>query len=248
MKRMRLLFLTVLLCVMLFCTAVSAADYAIPGTDMTIGLDDSQWYVFTRENLYDNPQLAQLGIDPQQMESGMLAQSIYFEGLYFQDGVAALELVVAMKPSDKAVNLSNYTDAEIDDLGDRLVKKANSDGYTLYKTAYTYVCMDSVDGEIYLRDYVTVINKQTYTIKFQSMVPFDQEMYSFMDQTVNNVKFDVDYSMKEYEPGFFETVAGRALIGGAVGGLVGGGVAFVTNMKKRKARTQDADQPQKPEQ
>ena len=41
---------------------VLATDFKLSGTDMQITFDESEWYVFTPDNILDNPELEELGI------------------------------------------------------------------------------------------------------------------------------------------------------------------------------------------
>ena len=58
MKRNICMLLTVILClVALFPVTASAKTYTLSDTDMQISIDDTYWYVFTRDNIKDNPEL-----------------------------------------------------------------------------------------------------------------------------------------------------------------------------------------------
>lgn len=41
---------------------VLATDFSLNDTDMQITFDESEWYVFTPDNILDNPELEELGI------------------------------------------------------------------------------------------------------------------------------------------------------------------------------------------
>lgn len=63
MKNRFCLFILVALCfVTVLTSAASAKDYTVSDTDLTISIDDSYWYVFTRDNIEGNPELDELGI------------------------------------------------------------------------------------------------------------------------------------------------------------------------------------------
>ena len=58
MKNRFCLFILVALCfVTVLTSAASAKDYTVSDTDLTISIDDSYWYVFTRDNIEGNPEL-----------------------------------------------------------------------------------------------------------------------------------------------------------------------------------------------
>ena len=69
-----------LLVILVFCLAcpltVYAKTYTMSNTDISISVDDSSWYVFTRDNIKNNSELKELGIT-----------SDYMQG-FFEDNMA----------------------------------------------------------------------------------------------------------------------------------------------------------------
>ena len=58
MKRSIYIIMTVIFCLMvLMPISVFAETYHLGGTDMSIRVDDSAWYVFTRDNIKNNSEL-----------------------------------------------------------------------------------------------------------------------------------------------------------------------------------------------
>ena len=85
MKRLFCLLLAAVLCAMAyFPVTASAAKYAVSGTDMTVELDDSQWYVFTRDNVKDNPELEEFGLTEEDMVAFPYGKNV-------KDGAIAVE-------------------------------------------------------------------------------------------------------------------------------------------------------------
>lgn len=62
MKRKLCMLLVLLWVAVWLPMAAAAKDYTISGTDMTVTVDDTIWYVFTRDNIQNNPELEELGI------------------------------------------------------------------------------------------------------------------------------------------------------------------------------------------
>ena len=58
MKRTMILIAVVLLLAMVLPMSAMAQAYSLAGTDVSLTVDDSVWYVFIRDNLVDNPELA----------------------------------------------------------------------------------------------------------------------------------------------------------------------------------------------
>ena len=55
MKRSKCIIMTLIFCLMVFMPiSVYAETYHLGGTDMSIQVDDSSWYVFTRDNIKNN--------------------------------------------------------------------------------------------------------------------------------------------------------------------------------------------------
>ena len=112
MKRSVFSFLAILLCVVLcLSTTASAKTYNLGETDMSVSVDDTTWYVFTRENIMNNPELDELGIDYQTMYSILHNNEAYMDAiLYYEDG-QYIELIVRKRTLDTGItNLSGYDD------------------------------------------------------------------------------------------------------------------------------------------
>ena len=63
MKRTISILLSVVLCAGAFLPITTYAEtYNLGGTDMSISVDDTVWYVFTRDNIKNNSELEELGI------------------------------------------------------------------------------------------------------------------------------------------------------------------------------------------
>jgi hypothetical protein len=241
MKRLFCLLLAVALCAMAyFPVTASAAKYAVSGTDMTVELDDSQWYVFTRDNVKDNPELEEFGLTEEDMNKIFRDNYAYMDAILFYGDVDYVELFVRKKAVDSGmVNLSNYDDDEVEELTEELAKKQGAKDYEVFETRYKYAKLEYVDESLgyYLCEFFTVVNKEGYTLTFQSTFPYTDAEYEEIERIVRSVRFDVDESLKEKKPltvNILRTTAVGAVVGGAAGGVMA-----LINKKKKKARNSD---------
>lgn len=241
MKRLLCILLSIMMCGMVFVpVGAYATAFSVYGTDMTIDVDDSEWYVFTRDNIRDNPELQELGISEEYMENVFEENDAYMDAvLFFEDG-SFVELFIKMKSVDTGIaNLSNYDDDEVTEIAEDLAEEHDIKDYSVYKTRYKFVKLESYDKKYgyYLCEFFTVVNKDGYTLTFQSATPFTDAEYEEIEDMVSSIRFDVDESLKEPNP-FFNSVVTRTLAGAAVGGVVGGGIALFSK-KKKKAQNRD---------
>ena len=241
MKRLFCLLLAVTLCAMTcFPVTASAAKYAVSGTDMTVELDDSQWYVFTRDNVKDNPELEEFGLTEEDMNKIFRDNYAYMDAILFYGDVDYVELFVRKKAVDSGmVNLSNYDDDEVEELTEELAKKQGAEDYEVFETRYKFAKLEYVDESLgyYLCEFFTVVNKEGYTLTFQSTFPYTDAEYEEIERIVRSVRFDVDESLKEKKPltvNILRTTAVGAVVGGAAGGVMA-----LINKKKKKAGNTD---------
>ncbi len=101
--------------------------------------------------------------------------------------------------------------------------------------------LDSQYG-FYICEYVTVVNKDSYTLTFQATSPFTADEYAEIEKIVNSIKFDVDTSIKEPEKtSAFNLVIERAISGAVIGGSIGLIVALISKKKKKNNKHNNTD-------
>ena len=233
------ILLSVVLCIVAFLpTAAHAETYTLSETDITLSVDDTKWLVFTRDNIKDNPQLEQLGLSYDAVNDLLIENDAYMDAvLYHQSGDFA-ELFVRKKALDTGVaNLSNYDDDEVLELAEELAKRQGAEDYSVYKNQYKFAKLEYIDSKLgyYICEYATIVNKDNYTLTFQSTVPFTILEYEEIETIVNSVSFDVDESLKEKKPtpiSFYAMILTG--VGTVIGGVVGAVIAIAN--KKKKAR------------
>ena len=221
--------------------SVYAETYSFGGTDMSIDVDDSLWYVFTRDNIKDNSELKELGISYNSMYDILYTNEAYMDALLLYEDGGFVELFVRKKPLEKGiVNLSNYEDAEVLDLAKAIAKKQGAETYSVYENQYKFAKLEYIDSNYgyYLCEFYTVVNKENYTLTFQKTSAYTDAEYEEMTKIVDSIRFDVDPTLKEeihnsfLENIFTETIGGAA-IGAVIGGVVGAIIAIVNKKKKK---------------
>jgi len=250
MKR-TLCLLIMALCLIVSPLTVSARTYEISDTDMTVAFDDSVWYVFTRDNIAGNPELAELGFDYAEFLSGMLEDSCYVDAmLFFEDG-DCIELIVTMEEEDFYVNLSNYDDSTVLDVGAATYEGiVEADDLVIFENDYKYLVADYFDVDVYVIGYLTVVNGKAYYFYFLSDTPFSEEQREIVAGTMEDVTFEVDTTMKEKNMFLYSIFSGLkeklrvVAYGAGIAVLAAPVIIIITVVKNRKAKKNDFDQMQ----
>jgi hypothetical protein len=158
-----------------------AETYNLGGTDMSISVDDTMWYVFTRDNIKNNSELEELGITYEAMYEILHNNEAYMDAiLYYEDG-EIVEFFVRKRALDTGIaNLSNYKDSEVLELAKELAKKQGASTYSVYENQYKFAKLEYVDSNLgyYICEFVTCVNKDNYTFTFQSTSQFTDEEYA----------------------------------------------------------------------
>ena len=244
MKRKLSVLLAVLLCVVLCLPATAyAKNYDATGTDMTISVDDTRWFVFTRDNLENNEELLLLGYTEDSMMEFLEKNNIYVYGILIYENNEVLELFVRKAPKKTdVVNLSNYDDEDAMDFASELAKKQGVEDYTIYKNEYKFANLEYVDQNYgcYLNEFTTIVNKEIYTVTFQATSAFVDGEYKEMNQIVDSIQFDVDESLKEKKkPSGSNDVITMTIVGAVAGGAAGGVMSFLRKKKKGNKDTEE---------
>lgn len=227
------------ICLFLFvCSPItaSAQTYAPSDTDVSIQVDDSYWYVFTRDNIENNPELEELGVSYEAIYDILYENHMYMDALLiYQDG-DYVEFFVRRKELDTdLVNLSNYSDKDVQTFADTLAEKQGADEYAIYENQYKFCRSEYHDAELgfYVCEYITVVNKNSYAFTFQSPTQFDDAEYEEFKKIIDTVQFEIDPSLKEPKRSSgWEKVLVKAISGGIAGGAVGLIFSLINKRKK----------------
>ena len=243
MKRSVQIFAAILLGIlMLSPMSAYAATYNISDTDITLRVDDTMWYVFTRDNLDNNPELDELGLTYQEMYDILYNNNAYMDAILFYVDGEYVELFVRKTVTDAGVaQLTNYSEKEMLSLAEELKKQANGEATTsIYETQYKFVRMEYYDADAgyNMCQFFTVVNRDVYAISFQATSPFTEEEYEEIAGIVDSIRFEVDTSLKENMPRSFASEVLKKTISGALFGGIGGAViALVAALRNRKKKS-----------
>ena len=251
MKRMVFALLSVILCILVVAPVTAyAATYGISDTDITVTVDDTQWYVFTRDNLENNPEMEEVGVSVQQMRSVFDLNDAYMDAFVSYNDGDYIELFVIKRVVDVgAANLSNYTDEEVLDLGKVISEEKDVDDYSVYQNEYKFVKLISRDkgpdnNTYYLCEYITIVNRDVYILKFQSLSEFGAAKSAQIKSIVDSVKFNVDTSIKEdAKRDSDKSVLIGTLVGAAGGAAIGGIFGLINKALSRKKKKPDTNAP-----
>lgn len=240
MKRKLRNFFASLLTLLLIPTLVFAQNYSLTGTDIHLTVDDTIWYVFTRDNIKDNPELVELGLTYEDMTSIFEENEAYMDALLVYEDGAFLELFVRkMVVEDvELVNLSNYSNKEVEEFAKGVAEGIDGATSELYESKYKFAKVEFYDDELdyYVCEFVTYVNKDLYVVSFQSLTEFSDWEYEEMESIVNSVNFNIDESLKEPKSNILDGVLSTGLKGGLVGGIVG-----LISMGIKKLKNKDND-------
>lgn len=235
MKRLICVLLALLLCGSTVICAYGKT-YTISDTDIFVDIDDSIWYVFTRDNIENNPELDELGITTAYMQELFEENWIYLDATVFLDEGDYIELLVRKKSIlTKFANLSECDSEEVEEFAERLQMD-----YRVYDSGYTFILVDytdtvSLEHAMYLCEFYTVVNKESYILTFQSPTPFSEDEYEHIYSIVDSVRF----TLKDTDEGDSDsgsTILKSTIIGAAVGGISGLIGTVITKKKKAKEK------------
>ncbi len=215
---------------------VLATDFSLNDTDMQITFDESEWYVFTPDNILDNPELEELGISYDYMVDTFEENGAYLDAiLFFSNSDDYIEVFVRKTRIEDVINLNNYDKSEIEELGKALAEEQGAD-YEVYQNDYSFVKLEYQDMGFYLNEYVTVINGDGYSITAQKPYEFVNEDELRVKELIDSIEFDVDESLKEPSRVDWYKIFRYAIIGACSGALI---VAIFVTMKKNKKNNED---------
>ena len=219
---------------LLFPIAISAKQYNFK--DLSIDLNEDEWYIFTRDNIKDNEVLEKLGITYEYMNNFFNTNNTYLDAITFLNEEEYLEMFVAAKDTYLDYNLHKYSDDDLKDLEEEFISKTNPTEHGIYNTGkYKYIYQVYNDEKLNLNviDYYTVINSKAYTIKFQKVNEFTSDEKSIIKEIIGDISFKLD-SKYENKPKSNSFNFMEIIIYAVVGGLVGGIVSLITKKKNKK--------------
>lgn len=226
---------TVLCCLLILPMTAYARNYSLGGTDISINVDDTRWYVFTRDNIKNNSELSDLGIAYSDMYDILHNNKMYMDAVLMYDDGEYIELFVRKTNIEKIVNLSNYDDDAVLSLAEKLAEKYDAKKFSVYKSQYKFMKLEYSDLGFYICEYATVVNGENYTLTFQATEPFTNSEYNEIEEIVDSVRFTIDQSMKEDKASsVFDGLLEKFISGAVIAAIVGGFSLLFIRKKKRK--------------
>ena len=200
MKRyIHILLAAILLVGLLLPVSASAMPYKMHNTDISLQVDDTRWYVFTPDNILGNPELEELGITYDWMKQFFTDNNAYMDAiLYYEDG-NYIELFVRKKATDSGVaNLSNHNEKFINKVAKGAAEELGAEDYSIYENQYKFIDIEYYDAEVecYVCQYITIVNKDVYTVSFQASAPYTQEQHQEMKEILQSNEFKFYKCMK----------------------------------------------------
>ena len=212
-----------------------ATTFELKNTDMDITIDESEWYVFTPDNILDNPELEELGLTYEYMLESFQNNQAYLDAiLFYYDSEDYIELFVRKVALEDIGNLVNYDDDFIERFGQALADEQNAN-YEIYRTDYPFILLDYMDQGFYLQEYYTIVNGNGYTITAQKPNAFSREDKARVEKIVDSVSFEVDLSLKEHNSKETNKEVNYIIIG--ISSVVLVVVILLTVFKNKKERT-----------
>ena len=212
-----------------------ATTFELKNTDMDITIDESEWYVFTPDNILDNPELEELGLTYEYMLESFQNNQAYLDAiLFYYDSEDYIELFVRKVALEDIGNLVNYDDDFIERFGQALADEQNAN-YEIYRTDYPFILLDYMDQGFYLQEYYTIVNGNGYTITAQKPNAFSREDKARVEKIVDSVSFEVDLSLKEPNSKETNKEVNYIIIG--ISSVVLVVVILLTVFKNKKERT-----------
>ena len=218
-------------------TSVYGAHKKIAETDLSISIDEEYWYVFTRDNLLNNPELWEVGITYNDIKTEFYEKNLYLYAIsYYIDADRYIEIYVEKENYDSKTNLSDINNGKVKDFAEDISKGIDGSTPSTLLNKYKYAVVDYVLNGATARSYVTIVNGDTYTITFQAPSEFLEDELAEIDEIVDSVTFDVKPS-PEKSARIIKKVVRLAfiLVASIVGTIVG------KNKAKKKAEAKEVD-------
>ena len=213
-----------------------AKEYSLSDTDISIDVPDD-WFVFTRENIKDNPLLGELNIDYEYIKNVFENNYAYLDAFIFYEDGNSLEMFVRVKENKAITNLSNYSDDNVMTVSKELAKKQGHNNYDIYVEDYKFTVGKYKDGNFNLIEYYTIVNGYGYTITIQKPIDYTESEEQLIKSIIDTIKFDVDLSLKEpTENKDFDSFIDWVIRGGIIGAVVGGVSGLIIALIKKKKK------------
>lgn len=228
-----------MLLIYLFPLTSNARQYSLSGTDISIYFDDTEWYVFTRDNLLNNTELDELNISYDYLNNFMITNSVYLDAILFLSDSSDdyIESFVRINKIDEVNTLENVSREDLLKLAKGIANTANASDYDIYTNDYNFVELNYNSQGLFLNEYYTIINGYTYVITFQKPSSFTNYDYIDIKNIIDSIDFYIDPNLKNNDSQStlfdWEEIGEEALIGGLVAIIFSIG-SYIFNKDKDK--------------
>lgn len=199
--------------------------------DFTISFDENEWYIFTKDNLKDNPELEELGITYDYMDNYFKTNDVEVDAItYFgdemSDYIEVLIQINEMKSSYDYDYLGYLSKSDLNEVAEEVGKKLNSNNSKVYENGkYTFIQSEYVASSETNLHYYTVVNNKGYNIMFKKMKNFDEDDKKIVKNIMDTISIELPEKKFRVSP-----VVKYAIIGALVGGIYSG----ISNLSKKK--------------
>ena len=185
---------------------VFAKTYTL--NDASIFIYDSEWNVFTRDNIKDNDKLNEHNISHTDIENYMNENDIYLEALtddFYSNKSNQKVLMVSMTKVKNMNNLHVYSEEDINYIGEKLTEQLETQSYDIYSSnnyKYIHIPYDYQDDTgIYNVDaYYTFINGYRYSIEIHKNTDLTSADKNELKKIVDSVqfKYNINYEKEKH--------------------------------------------------
>lgn len=164
---------------------------------LTLNIDDSVWYVITRDNVYNNPEVEELGLSADTLYESLLKDNIYLNAaVFYKDSNTCLEMFLRETEAGDLYNLSSLSSSEASSFTAKLLSDLGFGGTVGYSSKvittpqqYKFIRLEYPDSGFYITEYFTAVNGQGYLLSFQTLAPFIDWEYQEMEKIVDSIAF-----------------------------------------------------------
>lgn len=177
-------FVFSLLAILFMPLVVSADTIDVDSADLSLEIPDS-WYIFTRDNLDNNPDLEELELTEDYVMDYFLEYSIYVNAFD-----ADYDFYAYMSYTEDVGSLPDYYDFELEEVATDLMNQYGASSYEIYDNDYKYIRIEYTSNDYYIIDYYTIIDDQSYIFSIQKIAELTNEDRDLMEDIVDSIHFD----------------------------------------------------------
>jgi len=157
---------------------------------------EREWYVFTRADLYDNPELEEVWIEPELQIDFILENNIFLDGvLFYSDVESWLEVLLSEGERIDNGDYSALSEEELEALSDEVAAEmgAEDNGVLITRHGLKFIWWEYYgEGyypeDYYIRNYYTEVGGKAYEAQFVSDASFVSDEYRRMSWIINSMR------------------------------------------------------------